>query len=67
MALVGIEQSELDSIATDVSDAADLLQGILDSETPTPPADVTAITAAVEKLKGVGPKTAAAEPVPGQE
>lgn len=62
MALVSIEQDELDGIASDVSDAADLLQGILDSETPTPAADETAIKAAVEKLKGVGPKVAPVEP-----
>lgn len=57
MALVSIEQSDLDDIASTVSDVADTLQGILDSDTPTPPADETALRAAVEKLQNVGPKT----------
>lgn len=56
MALVSIEQDVLDGIATDVSDTADVLQGILDSETPLDPADVTALEGAVAKLKGVGPQ-----------
>jgi hypothetical protein len=59
MALVSIEQSDLDDIATTVSETADILQGILDSDTPTPPADETAIRAAVTKLQGVGPKVPA--------
>jgi hypothetical protein len=62
MALVSIEQSDLDDIATTVSDTADILQGILDSDTPTPPADETALRAAVAKLQGVGPKVAPVEP-----
>jgi hypothetical protein len=67
MALVSIEQDVLDSVATDVSDTADILQGILDSETPLDPADVTSLTAAVAKLKGVGvvvPVPAPVEPTP---
>lgn len=57
MALVSIEQQDLDDIATTVSDTADILQGILDSDTPTPPADETALREAVAKLQAVGPKT----------
>ena len=56
MALVSIQQEDLDSIAATVSEVADSLQAILDSDTPTPPADETALRAAVDKLKTVGPK-----------
>lgn len=56
MAEVRIEQSVLEDIATDVSDTADLLQGVLDSDTPLEEADVTSLNAAVEKLRGVGVK-----------
>jgi hypothetical protein len=61
MALVSIEQTELDSIASEVSDVADSLQAVLDSETPLDPADETALKAAVEKLSGVGVKAAPGE------
>lgn len=63
MALVSIEQDDLDSIAGDVSDVADSLQEIIDSETPLDPADETALKAAVDKLKNVGPKVT---PAPDQ-
>lgn len=67
MAEVKIDQAVLDGIATDVSDTADILQGILDSDTPLADADVTSLTAAVTKLKGVGvvvPVPVPVEPVP---
>jgi uncharacterized protein YoxC len=61
MTAVQIEQEELDSIASTVSDVADTLQGIIDSETTLAPADESALTAAVEKLQGVGPKVTPSE------
>lgn len=64
MAEVKIEQAVLDGIATDVSDTADILQGILDSETPLADADVASLTAAVAKLKGVGVVVPVPVPVP---
>ena len=62
MALVSIEQSDLDDIATTVSDVADALQAVIDNPNPLAPADESALQAAVVKLQGVGPKTAPVEP-----
>jgi hypothetical protein len=55
MALVSVEQSDLDSIAQTVSDVADSLQAIIDNPNPLDPADETALNAAVAKLQSVGP------------
>lgn len=65
MALVSIEQDDLDSIANTVSTVADDLQAVLDSETPLSPADETALNAAVAKLQALDTTPAAPAPDAG--
>lgn len=56
MALVAIEQGDLDSIATTIVQVADTLQAVLDSDTPLAPADESGVQDALTKLRAVGPK-----------
>lgn len=56
MALVAIEQGDLDAIATTITQAAETLQAVLDSETPLAPADEAGVQDALTKLKAVGPR-----------
>ena len=56
MALVAIEQSDLDSIAVTIVQVADTLQAVLDSDEDLGPADQRGIQDAVTKLKAVGPR-----------
>lgn len=56
MGLVAIEQGDLDSIAVTITQAADTLQAVLDSEAPLDPADEAGVQDALTKLKSVGPR-----------
>jgi hypothetical protein len=56
MALVAIEQGDLDSIAVTISQVAETLQAVLDSDTPLSPADESGVQEALTKLKAVGPR-----------
>lgn len=53
MALVSIEQTDLDTIASTVSGVADDLKTIIDNANPLAPADETALNAAVAKLQAL--------------
>lgn len=63
MALVSIEQSELDNIAATVSTVADDLKVIIANPNPLAPADETALLAAVDKLQALDVKPTP-EPAP---
>lgn len=56
MALVAIEQGDLDAIAVTIVQVAEVLQGVLDSDTPLAPADESGVQDALTKLKAVGPR-----------
>lgn len=56
MALVAIEQADLDMIATTIVQVAEDLQEVLDSDEDLGPADQSGIEAALTKLKAVGPR-----------
>ena len=56
MALVAIEQSDLDAIAVTIEQVADTLQAVLDSDTPLAPADESGVQDALRKLQAVGPR-----------
>ena len=56
MALVAIEQSDLDAIAVTVVQVAEHLQKVLDSDEDLGPADTRAIQDALTKLQAVGPR-----------
>lgn len=56
MALVAIEQADLDAIAVTIVQVAEGLQAVLDSEEDLGPADKSSIEDALTKLKAVGPR-----------
>lgn len=56
MALVAIEQGDLDTIATTIVQVADQLQGVLDSPTQLAPADQRGVEDALTKLRSVHPR-----------
>lgn len=68
MALVAIEQGDLDAIAVTIVQVAETLQAVLDSDTPLAPADEAGVQEALTKLKAVGPRVPTeASPVPDPE
>lgn len=68
MGLVAIEQGDLDAIAVTITQVAETLQAVLDSDTPLSPADESGVQSALTKLQAVGPRVPTDAPsVPASE